>query len=88
MKCLSSATHILNFQLPFQVSFQLPFQVSSFQSQNIRHGIHIAIATPGRLNDMLLKKRMSLVQCMFLALDEADRYYYVLSYHVLPNRYV
>lgn len=43
------------------------------QSQVVRHGIHIAIATPGRLNDMLIKKRMTLTQCMFLTLDEADR---------------
>jgi ATP-dependent RNA helicase DDX41 len=33
----------------------------------------MVVATPGRLNDMLSKRRMSLVQCMFLILDEADR---------------
>ena len=30
-------------------------------------------ATPGRLNDLLNKKRMSLAQCQVLVLDEADR---------------
>lgn len=43
------------------------------QSQRVRAGVHISIATPGRLNDMLQKRRMSLAQCMFLVLDEADR---------------
>merc|ERR1719393_1157198 len=31
------------------------------------------VATPGRLNDLLNKKRYSLAQCRFLCLDEADR---------------
>ncbi|KAF8821695.1 DEAD (Asp-Glu-Ala-Asp) box polypeptide 41 family protein [Cardiosporidium cionae] len=43
------------------------------QSVAIRKGVHIVVATPGRLNDMLNKKRMSLRQCQFLCLDEADR---------------
>ncbi|XP_053993215.1 uncharacterized protein LOC128884144 isoform X2 [Hylaeus volcanicus] len=43
------------------------------QSQSVRKGVHMVVATPGRLNDMLSKRRMSLVQCMFLILDEADR---------------
>mmetsp|Transcript_81340 Transcript_81340/g.143531 ORF Transcript_81340/g.143531 Transcript_81340/m.143531 type:complete len:630 (+) Transcript_81340:77-1966(+) len=43
------------------------------QAQAIRKGCHMVIATPGRLNDLLTKKRMSLAQCQFLALDEADR---------------
>ena len=39
----------------------------------IRQGIHMVVATPGRLNDMLNKKRFSLDVCKYLCLDEADR---------------
>lgn len=39
----------------------------------IRKGVHIMIATPGRLMDMLEKKRVSLDVCRYLCLDEADR---------------
>jgi hypothetical protein len=31
------------------------------------------VATPGRLKDLLHKKRMTLEQCRYLCLDEADR---------------
>eukprot|EP00930_Biecheleria_cincta_P059149 TRINITY_DN44909_c0_g1_i1.p1 TRINITY_DN44909_c0_g1~~TRINITY_DN44909_c0_g1_i1.p1 ORF type:complete len:631 (+),score=161.81 TRINITY_DN44909_c0_g1_i1:112-2004(+) len=43
------------------------------QATGIRKGCHMVVATPGRLNDLLTKKRMSLAQCQFLCLDEADR---------------
>lgn len=43
------------------------------QAQGVRKGCHMVVATPGRLNDLLTKKRMSLAQCQFLCLDEADR---------------
>eukprot|EP00746_Dinoflagellata_sp_MGD_P161856 gnl/MRDRNA2_/MRDRNA2_89153_c0_seq1.p1 gnl/MRDRNA2_/MRDRNA2_89153_c0~~gnl/MRDRNA2_/MRDRNA2_89153_c0_seq1.p1 ORF type:complete len:625 (-),score=178.87 gnl/MRDRNA2_/MRDRNA2_89153_c0_seq1:80-1954(-) len=43
------------------------------QAGALRRGSHMVVATPGRLNDMLNKKRMSLVQCTYLCLDEADR---------------
>merc|ERR1719482_804359 len=33
----------------------------------------MVVATPGRLNDLLNKKRMTLAQCQYLVLDEADR---------------
>ena len=36
-------------------------------------GSHMCVATPGRLMDMLGKKRLSLDLCRYLALDEADR---------------
>ena len=36
-------------------------------------GIHMVVATPGRLKDMLGKKRMNLDLCRYLCLDEADR---------------
>ncbi|KAL8425349.1 hypothetical protein Efla_001731 [Eimeria flavescens] len=43
------------------------------QSSFIRNGVHCVIATPGRLTDMLNKRRMALNQCRYLAFDEADR---------------
>ena len=39
----------------------------------IRAGMHMVVATPGRLKDMLSKKRMNLDLCRYLCLDEADR---------------
>ena len=35
--------------------------------------IHMVVATPGRLLDMLQKKKLTLSNCQYLALDEADR---------------
>lgn len=43
------------------------------QAMSIRKGVHMCVATPGRLNDLLMKKRMSLAQCKYLCMDEADR---------------
>ena len=39
----------------------------------VHAGIHMVVATPGRLKDMLSKKRMNLDLCRYLCLDEADR---------------
>ncbi|CAL1379412.1 unnamed protein product [Linum trigynum] len=36
-------------------------------------GVHIVVATPGRLKDMLAKKKMRLDICRYLTLDEADK---------------
>ncbi|KAK6145877.1 hypothetical protein DH2020_019746 [Rehmannia glutinosa] len=38
----------------------------------VKKGVHIVVATPGRLKDMLAKKKMSLDNCRYLTLDEAD----------------
>ncbi|VDN41552.1 unnamed protein product [Dibothriocephalus latus] len=38
-----------------------------------RRGIHILVATPGRLIDLLEKKIFNLEVCRYLVLDEADR---------------
>lgn len=38
-----------------------------------RSGVHMMVATPGRLMDLLQKKMVSLDVCRYLALDEADR---------------
>ncbi|KAI4387484.1 hypothetical protein MLD38_005312 [Melastoma candidum] len=43
------------------------------QVEIVRKGVHIVVATPGRLKDMLGKKKMSLDNCRYLTLDEADR---------------
>ncbi|SHO75755.1 Similar to S.cerevisiae protein DBP2 (ATP-dependent RNA helicase of the DEAD-box protein family) [Malassezia sympodialis ATCC 42132] len=43
------------------------------QSYTISRGIHIVVATPGRLQDMLERKRLRLDLCNYLCLDEADR---------------
>lgn len=39
----------------------------------VRQGIDIAIATPGRLNDLLQRQIMDLSQVQYFVLDEADR---------------
>lgn len=38
-----------------------------------RDGVHIVVATPGRLKDHLSKRRMNLDSCRYIVLDEADR---------------
>ena len=43
------------------------------QLEVVRQGVHMVVATPGRLNDMLTKKRFTLELCKYLCLDEADR---------------
>ncbi|VVB15676.1 unnamed protein product [Arabis nemorensis] len=43
------------------------------QLEVMKRGIHIVVATLGRLKDMLAKKKMSLDACRYLTLDEADR---------------
>ncbi|MBA0697551.1 hypothetical protein Goari_021089 [Gossypium aridum] len=43
------------------------------QLREIERGVDIVVATPGRLNDILEMKRISLHQVSYLVLDEADR---------------
>ena len=43
------------------------------QAEATNGGAHMCVATPGRLMDMLGKKRLCLDLCRYLALDEADR---------------
>eukprot|EP01018_Ginkgo_biloba_P009608 Gb_10302 [translate_table: standard] len=43
------------------------------QLRDLERGADIVVATPGRLNDILEMKRVSLRQVSFLVLDEADR---------------
>lgn len=41
--------------------------------ETIQKGVHIIVATPGRLMDMLDKKMVNLRVCRYLCMDEADR---------------
>lgn len=43
------------------------------QAFNLRDGVHIVIATPGRLLDCLERRVLVLSQCAYIVLDEADR---------------
>ncbi|KAL9235256.1 hypothetical protein vseg_010031 [Gypsophila vaccaria] len=43
------------------------------QLRELERGVDIVVATPGRLNDILETKRISLHQISYLVLDEADR---------------
>jgi hypothetical protein len=43
------------------------------QSHVFNKGLHIVVATPGRLMDLLEKRRFNLECCKFLCMDEADR---------------
>ena len=43
------------------------------QSDAFRKGVHCVVATPGRLKDLLQKKRLTMGFCRYLCLDEADR---------------
>ncbi|KAJ2916028.1 hypothetical protein MD484_g4406, partial [Candolleomyces efflorescens] len=45
----------------------------SEQGHALNKGLHIVVATPGRLIDMLEKKRFSFNNCKYLCMDEADR---------------
>ncbi|XP_045489218.1 ATP-dependent RNA helicase abstrakt [Pieris rapae] len=41
--------------------------------ETVQRGVHIMVATPGRLMDMLDKKMVRLNVCRYLCMDEADR---------------
>ncbi|GAN10989.1 ATP-dependent RNA helicase DDX41 [Mucor ambiguus] len=43
------------------------------QQDVFQKGIHMVVATPGRLMDLLNKKKFNLDNCKFLCMDEADR---------------
>lgn len=44
------------------------------QADAVRNqGVHMVVATPGRLKDLLSKRRMTLDICRYMCLDEADR---------------
>jgi len=41
--------------------------------RDLDRGVDVVVATPGRLNDILEMRRVSLKQVSYLVLDEADR---------------
>ena len=43
------------------------------QLRDLQRGVHLIIATPGRLNDFLEGRQVNLAQVSYLVLDEADR---------------
>lgn len=43
------------------------------QSDSLRHGVHIVVGTPGRLQEHLRKRSLRLSNLKILVLDEADR---------------
>jgi len=43
------------------------------QAESLRHGAHIVVATPGRLDDHIKKRTLNLKYIRTLVLDEADR---------------
>ncbi|KAF8969289.1 DEAD-box ATP-dependent RNA helicase 35 [Entomortierella lignicola] len=43
------------------------------QASVLHNGIHVVVATPGRLQDMLAKKKFNLDLCTYMCMDEADR---------------
>jgi len=43
------------------------------QAHCFHSGVHMVVATPGRLLDLLKKQRINLDICKYMALDEADR---------------
>lgn len=45
----------------------------SEQSHVFNKGLHIVVATPGRLMDMLEKKKINFESCKYMCMDEADR---------------
>jgi len=45
----------------------------SEQSHVLSKGIHIVVATPGRLIDMLEKRKINFDSCKYFCMDEADR---------------
>lgn len=47
--------------------------VYNYLNFNNYRGVHIMVATPGRLMDMLEKKIVRLGVCRYLCMDEADR---------------
>ncbi|KAJ3251525.1 DEAD (Asp-Glu-Ala-Asp) box polypeptide 23 [Boothiomyces macroporosus] len=60
-------------ELGFHVVSMVGGHSKESQTARMLNGAHIIIATPGRLRDVLDSRILSLAQCTFLVLDEADR---------------
>ncbi|KAK4380733.1 hypothetical protein RND71_002595 [Anisodus tanguticus] len=58
---------------PRRKSIQSAETVKANELRELERGVHILVATPGRLVDLLERARVSLQMIRYLALDEADR---------------
>lgn len=68
---ISSAKHFMDLN---KIILSSTFEICSIRLYHVDHsGVHMMVATPGRLMDLLQKKMVSLDICRYLALDEADR---------------
>ncbi|CBW25853.1 putative ATP-dependent RNA helicase [Halobacteriovorax marinus SJ] len=43
------------------------------QIEELKEGVHVLVATPGRLNDLTKQKEIDLANCLAVVFDEADR---------------
>ena len=58
---------------PLRTALLIGGERISDQERILRDGIHMIVATPGRLIHFLKEKRISLMFCKYLCMDEADR---------------
>ena len=58
---------------PLKVGFVVGGQSIKAQMQRLERGTDLLVATPGRLIDLMDRRALSLDDCVFLVLDEADQ---------------
>lgn len=58
----------------------------SFQLSDIRRGVELVVATPGRLIDLLCTTSLNLRRCSYLVLDEGN--FYICSFLFLSRKYL
>ncbi|MBI3270315.1 MAG: DEAD/DEAH box helicase [Planctomycetes bacterium] len=63
----------LTKHLPFRACAIYGGQDIRIQLQELRHGVQIAVGTPGRIIDHLKRRTLHLNKIQFVVLDEADR---------------
>jgi ATP-dependent RNA helicase DDX23/PRP28 len=79
--CLQIAEETEKFSRPLNVRTVSVIGGASREEQGfqLRQGVEIVIATPGRLVDVLENRYLVLNQCTYIVMDEADRMCGVLS---------
>jgi len=70
---MKSCRNQLHFMIVSLVLLLICSCFAVVQIRELERGVDILVATPGRLNDLLERGRVSLQMVRFLALDEADR---------------
>nr|GMD20705.1 DEAD-box ATP-dependent RNA helicase 11-like [Ipomoea batatas] len=70
---INQQLRIVELKLKFLFSFTFDMPITSLLLRELERGVHILVATPGRLVDLLERARVSLEMIRYLALDEADR---------------